>query len=133
MSLALAAELNGYPGPSHTLELAAPLGLSNEQKHKTQALFAQMQADAKRLGEQLIASEQTLDRLFKEGKATVEAVQAATANAARTQGELRAAHLGYHLSMREVLTATQVARYNELRGYRGARPGPDAAAMNRPR
>jgi hypothetical protein len=117
MSLALPAELNNYPGPSHTLELAVPLGLSHEQKHKTQAMFVQMQAEAKRLGEQVIASELALDRLFKDGKATVEAVQDATANAARSQGELRFAHLRYHLAMREVLTSEQVAKYNALRGY----------------
>ena len=32
MGLALAAELNGYPGPSHVLELADKLELSAEQR-----------------------------------------------------------------------------------------------------
>ncbi len=117
LSLALPAELNGYPGPSHTLELADPLGLSGEQKHKTQRLFTQMQADAKRLGEQVIASEQELDRLFRERNVSVETVQAVTQRAAYKHGELRAAHLRYHLMMIDVLTPTQVAKYNELRGY----------------
>jgi hypothetical protein len=31
MSLALAAELNGYPGPRHTIELASELGLTPDQ------------------------------------------------------------------------------------------------------
>ena len=35
MSLALAAELNGYPGPLHVLELADKLGLSAEQRGKS--------------------------------------------------------------------------------------------------
>ena len=34
MGLALAAELNGYPGPMHVLELATPLGLSDDQRAK---------------------------------------------------------------------------------------------------
>ena len=34
MSLALAAELNGYPGPRHTLELASELNLTDEQRTK---------------------------------------------------------------------------------------------------
>ena len=38
MSLALAAELNGYPGPLHVLELADRLGLSAEQRGKVQQL-----------------------------------------------------------------------------------------------
>src|SRR5438046_1329161 len=32
MSLALAGELNGYPGPSHVLELADQLQLNDEQR-----------------------------------------------------------------------------------------------------
>ena len=32
MGLALAAELNGYPGPSHVLELADKLNLSTDQR-----------------------------------------------------------------------------------------------------
>lgn len=117
LSLALPAELNGYPGPSHTLEFSGPLGLSREQQQKTEELFAQMQAEAQRLGEQVIASEYALDRLFTERKASAASVQEATAKAAGAHGELRAAHLRYHLSMLDVLTSKQVAKYNELRGY----------------
>lgn len=117
MALALPAELNGHPGPAHTLELAGPLGLTDEQKHKTRELFAQMQREAKPLGEQVIANEYELDRLFKDRKGSVDAVQELTTKAARAQGELRAAHLRYHLLMLDVLTPTQVAKYNELRGY----------------
>jgi hypothetical protein len=32
MSLALAAELNGYPGPRHVLELGHQLGLTDQQR-----------------------------------------------------------------------------------------------------
>ena len=46
MSLALPAELNGYPGPSHALELAGPLKLSATQRARTQELFTQMQREA---------------------------------------------------------------------------------------
>ncbi len=118
MSLALPAELNGYPGPSHALELADALGLSEEQKRKTQSLFAQMQTEAKTLGESVIAAERALDRLFSEKMANAARVQEASALAARAQGQLRAAHLQYHLSMRDVLTAEQVDIYQQLRGYR---------------
>jgi Spy/CpxP family protein refolding chaperone len=117
MSLALPAELNGYPGPAHTLELAGQLGLSEEQKVKTKQLFDQMQAEAKALGEELISSEYELDRLFNEKRVTSESVQEAAAKAARVQGQLRVAHLRYHLGMVDVLTSAQVAKYNQLRGY----------------
>jgi len=118
MMLALPAELNGYPGPSHTLELAGPLGLSEGQKQKTQALFAQMQTEAMRLGDQVIASEYELDRLFKERTGSISTVQEAAAKAARTQGELRAVHLRYHLFMLDILAPAQVTKYSELREYK---------------
>ncbi|MEN3291580.1 MAG: hypothetical protein V7642_833 [Burkholderiales bacterium] len=118
MSLALPAELNGYPGPSHALDLADALALTAEQKLRTQTLFEQMQAEAKALGEQLISSEYELDRLFRDKRANSASVQEAAAKAARAQGQLRAAHLQYHLKMVDVLTPDQVAKYNELRGYR---------------
>jgi hypothetical protein len=34
------------------------------------------------------------------------------------QAELRAVHLGYHLTTAELLDAGQAKRYAELRGYR---------------
>lgn len=89
MSLALPAELNGYPGPSHTLELADQLKLTPDQQARTQALFTQMQHQARAAGEQVISAEAGLDKLFKEKKATPDAVKAATAKAAQAQGELR--------------------------------------------
>src|ERR1700716_2245653 len=55
MGLALAAELNGYPGPVHVLELAAPLELPPERRARTQALFEAMKAETVPLGERLIA------------------------------------------------------------------------------
>ena len=40
MGLALAAELNGYPGPMHVLENAEALGLGPEQRSRAEALEA---------------------------------------------------------------------------------------------
>ena len=51
MGLALAAELNGYPGPLHVLEHADALGLTPEQRGRSQALFDAMKADAVPLGQ----------------------------------------------------------------------------------
>lgn len=117
ITLAMPAELNGYPGPAHVLELATPLGLSDDQKRQTRALFEQMQDEAKALGETAIAREDELDRLFREKTATADSVREATANAARAHGKLRESHLQYHLRTVEVLTPAQVAMYNRLRGY----------------
>src|SRR5882724_3029275 len=46
MGLALAAELNGYPGPSHLLELSDKLNLSTDQRAAIQRLFDSMKAEA---------------------------------------------------------------------------------------
>jgi Spy/CpxP family protein refolding chaperone len=117
MSLALPAELNGYPGPAHVLELADELGLSPEQRERTRALFERMQGEAIAHGEALIVAERELDSLFREGRATAESVAAATSKAALAQGRLRESHLRYHLAMMEFLTPGQVGLYNRLRGY----------------
>lgn len=117
MSLALPAELNGYPGPAHALELAEALGLSAQQRARTQALFEQMQSQAKARGEEVLAAERALDQLFKDQRATPEALAGATTQAALAQGRLRESHLRYHLAMRDLLSAEQVAQYNKLRGY----------------
>lgn len=117
MGLALAAELNGYPGPRHVLDLAQELQLSAEQQQKTSALFEAMRAETSALGAELIEAERVLDRLFAEKRATPETVGTATERAAAVEAKLRAAHLGYHLAMVEVLTPEQVMAYNHLRGY----------------
>ena len=117
MALAMAAELNGYPGPAHTLELAAELQLTDEQATRTQQLFADMEAQAKAAGLEVIEAERALDTLFRDKQATPEAVSAAVTKAALAQGKLRETHLRYHLSMMDVLTAEQIAAYNQLRGY----------------
>ena len=129
MGSALAAELNGYPGPLHVLELADPLGLSEGQRASTKRLFDSMTLEAILLGQKLIAAERDLDRQFAERTITPERLQAATATIAEIQGELRHTHLKYHLATTALLSLDQIRRYDELRGYTGApahgtHPGP---------
>jgi Spy/CpxP family protein refolding chaperone len=117
MSLALAAELNGYPGPAHVLELADRLGLTAAQRAQMQALFERMKAEAVALGEQLVSLERRLDQQFATKTATELSVADTTAAIAVTQGALRNVHLKFHLLTIEVLTSEQTRRYTELRGY----------------
>ena len=119
MGLALAAELNGYPGPVHVLELAEPLGLSEAQRAGMQALFEAMKAESVPLGEKLIMEEAALDREFAEKTITETRLVAAVQAIGTTQAALRAAHLKYHLATAEALTPPQIQRYAELRGYAG--------------
>lgn len=117
MGMAMPAELNGYPGPLHVLELAAELKLSDLQAARTRELYAEMLKDARAAGQQVIDAERELDALFADKKATRDNVAASTAKAAAAHGRLRATHLRYHLSMMEILSAGQVAQYEMLRGY----------------
>jgi Spy/CpxP family protein refolding chaperone len=117
MGLALAAELNGYPGPSHVLELADKLELTADQRVRIQRLFDSMKAEALPLGSKLIEQEADLDKLFASRTVTPESLKASTAAVAVTQGELRETHLKYHLSTAAVLSPGQMRRYAELRGY----------------
>lgn len=123
MGMAMAAELNGYPGPLHVLEHADSLRLSPDQRSRTAALFDSMKHEAGSLGERLIREESELDQLFASGSVTSPALDAATGAIGATQGALRATHLRYHLAMMAVLTPHQVAQYRILRGYAAA-PGP---------
>jgi hypothetical protein len=124
MGLALAAELNGYPGPMHVLELADRLGLSADQREKVRQLFDSMKAEAIPVGSRLIEQEAELDRLFATRTITAERLKAMTSSIAETQGALRDTHLKYHLSTAAILSQHQMQRYAELRGYIGGhRPG----------
>ncbi|MFC4173286.1 Spy/CpxP family protein refolding chaperone [Microvirga sp. GCM10011540] len=117
MGYALPAELNGYPGPSHVLELGEQLGLTEEQRRRMQDLFDAMKAETIPIGERLIAQEIALDRQFSGRTVTAASLADSTAAIGATQAALRAAHLRYHLATVAILTPEQVRRYRELRGY----------------
>ena len=59
MGLALVAELNGYPGPAHILELADKLELTAGQLTSVKALFDSMKKEALPLGSRLIGRKPT--------------------------------------------------------------------------
>jgi Spy/CpxP family protein refolding chaperone len=117
MGLALPAELNGYPGPSHALEHADALELTVEQRQRTKALFDAMKSEAIPVGERLIKQETVLDQLFAMRMITPASLRTATAEIGATQASLRETHLKYHLAMMELLTTEQVEKYRTLRGY----------------
>jgi Spy/CpxP family protein refolding chaperone len=117
MGLAIPAELNGYPGPRHVLDLAAELELTAGQREKMQALFDAMESEAKALGEEIVSLEAKLDGAFAAGTISPEELQSLTTRIAERQGALRLAHLRTHLSAKAILSPAQVAAYNAARGY----------------
>jgi hypothetical protein len=123
MGLALPAELNGYPGPLHVLELAAALELSAEQRARTEALHARMQAAAREAGARWIEAERELDALFRSRQATPQSLRAALDRVGALQARVRDVHLQAHLEQTALLTPAQIDRYVQLRGYGGGHGG----------
>ena len=119
MGLAKVAELNGYPGPKHILELADQLDLTPAQRESVTASFDRMHTEAVRLGSEIIEAEKSLDALFGSAQPQAAEVSGRLVEIGTLEGRLRHAHIAAHLEMRSLLTPEQIAVYQELRGYGG--------------
>jgi Spy/CpxP family protein refolding chaperone len=117
MGLALAAELNRYPGPRHVLDLADALKLTPVQREQVRGTFQSMQRQAIDLGRQIVEQERQLDHMFAARHIDDARLTEATSALGRLQGELRRVHLAAHLRTTAVLTDAQVKEYDVLRGY----------------
>lgn len=115
--LAKPAELNGYPGPAHILELADELALTEAQRVAVQAVFDTMQADARVLGADYVDAEAHLSRMFRSGHANPAMLEAQLARSAELLARLRGVHLSAHLEVTPMLTEDQRSAYARLRGY----------------
>lgn len=117
--LAMAAELNGMPGPAHLLELKDRIPLSTDQVAAITAIFRNMRAAAIAEGKRLIAREETLEKAFRNAKVTERSLQGLLSEIGQARTALRYVHLAAHLKTLPLLSDDQVARYNILRGYAG--------------
>ena len=121
MGLALAAELNGYPGPMHVLEHGEALRLTAEQRAAVEALRDRMAGEAQAIGARIVVLEEELDTLFAGGAADTGRLAALTAALGAMNGRLREVHLVTHIAMRDELEPAQRDLYARLRGYVAAR------------
>ncbi|HUP62950.1 MAG TPA: hypothetical protein VNA69_21335 [Thermoanaerobaculia bacterium] len=119
MRLALPAELNGYPGPRHILELARELELAAPQRTAIEQIHDRMHNEAVSLGTQIVDLERALDEGFRDSRIEPARLAELTAGIATLQGRLRYTHLVAHIEARGVLTPRQVHEYMRLRGYTG--------------
>ncbi len=117
MGMAKAAELNGYPGPTHVLTLAKELALTKSQLQQVTMIYDRMSAAAKPLGVELVKRERVLDQLIATGEITPDRLAAETAAIGELEGRLRSVHLAAHLETRALLNPNQIALYQQLRGY----------------
>lgn len=116
MGMALPAELNGYAGPRHVLDLADSLALSPDQRTAVQEVFEQMADRARELGDRIIRMERELDGAFAAGD-DPETLEDLVGEIARLRGELRWVHLRAHLDTAEILSLRQRHAYDRLRGH----------------
>lgn len=127
LGYAKAAELNGWPGPLHALELADAMALSEDQRARIKIVRLTMLAKARPLGQQLIAAEAALDALFADGTPTLTLVAHATEEIGRLEAALRAVHLAAHIEVKPLLTKHQRMVYaRERRKNERAGQGSDA-------
>lgn len=115
--LAVPAEINGYAGPKHALELSGELGLNATQREATQLLFNDTNEKARRIGASILATYGLLDEAFRERTINESRLRGLSDQLANDYAELRVVHLSAHLAMVHILTPHQTALYGELRGY----------------
>ena len=118
--LAKPAELNGYPGPRHVLDLKDKLNLTSGQRAAIQEIFDRMQADAREIGAKLIAGERALDVAFRRGDMAAGNLADLLATTEAARAKLRYIHLSAHLETTSLLSRHQRHQYQNLRGYTGA-------------
>lgn len=137
--MAAYAELNGFPGPKHVLDLEKQLGLTAEQKGKVREIYDDMKVRARNLGKMIVKVEEELNYAFSSGMVGVESVEDDAEQAGKLRGILRGVHLSAHLKTKELLTPDQVKAYMKIRkelrekedrGKKGGKAGPDAGTTD---
>ena len=115
--LAKAAELNGLPGPKHILEMKQEIELTAKQEEMIITLYNKMNKEAVRLGNKLIEYEEELNNRFAERDIDEKILEELLRKISETYKSLRFTHLSAHLQTPGILSATQIEKYNKLRGY----------------
>ncbi len=115
--MAKAAELNGVPGPAHLLELKDDIPLTAAQAAQITAIYEDMKSKAIEEGEKLILLEQALELHFQNGTITDTVLRSSLDATSESRRNLRYIHLATHLKMPEILSKSQIRKYNDLRGY----------------
>jgi hypothetical protein len=115
--MAKLAELNGYPGPKHVLDLTSQLELNDTQIEQINNIYQNMKFEAIVLGEKIITVESQLNKKFSNDSIDEKYLQEKVHESAGHYAELRNVHLQSHVLMMTVLSSDQIQKYGELRGY----------------
>ncbi|HUJ41590.1 MAG TPA: Spy/CpxP family protein refolding chaperone [Candidatus Acidoferrales bacterium] len=112
--MAMPADLAGYPGPRHVLDMAKDLGLTAEQKAGVEKIYEAMHEKAVARGKELFEAEARLEQMFREGRPEAD-LREQSFRVDSIHAELRWIHLSAHLAAQKLLTAEQIAKYTRLR------------------
>lgn len=115
MGQASYAEMNGYPGPKHVLDLAKDLQLTDAQKKSVQEVYNEMKTRATDLANRIIRVEEELNEAFKSGMVAETSVRDDAEQIGKLRGRLRSIHLIAHLKTKKILTPQQIEQYKKLR------------------
>ena len=115
--MAKLAELNGYPGPRHVLDLANELELNNKQKANISTIYDNMKKKAVVLGQEILNIEKIANEGFMNKTITDYQMKQLIFKSSQIYGQLRYTHLITHLKILDIPTPEQVNLYNNLRGY----------------
>lgn len=115
MGQAKAAELNGYPGPKHAIELSRELALTPAQVDQLRDLKTETIARAMALGRQVVEEEKLLQQVFAAGRIDTGKLDQVVTRISMLRGQVRFIHLSAHLRAAELMTAQQVEKYQALR------------------
>jgi hypothetical protein len=115
--MAKLAELNGYPGPRHVLDMASELQLIDRQRMEIELIHQNMSSKAKDIGAAIIDIEYDMDGAFANKTITEENLKLMLDKSADLYGQLRFVHLSAHLDTVQILSTDQVQMYNTMRGY----------------
>lgn len=126
------AELNSHPGPRHVLDLKQELALSSQQEQQIETLFRQMETEAKPVGQEIVELERQLSDAFAQATISESEIEERTQQLATLYGQYRLIHLRPHLAVRQLLTAAQIAKYDQLRGYSDPSDSPIQSAPSSP-
>jgi hypothetical protein len=128
--MAKLAELNGYPGPRHVLDMASELQLTDRQRIEIERIYQNMSNIAKSIGAAIIAIEQDMDGAFANNTITQENLKLMLDKSADLYGQLRFVHLSAHFDTVQILTIEQVQMYNTMRGYDSGTTGNNSSLSN---
>lgn len=116
-SMAKLAELNGYPGPRHILDLGKELGLTTVEKEYIIIIYNDMKREALISGQEILQIEKTANELFANKSISDSELQRLIIKSAENYGKLRYIHLTTHLKIMDILSQEQIILYNTLHDY----------------